>query len=268
MLLVAVVVLFVWAGKGVYLAGALGFLVALLVSVTLHEAGHFFTARRYGMKATQFFVGFGPTLFSRQRGETEVGIKAVPAGGFVKIVGMTQLEEIDPADEPRAFWRQPAGQRAVVLAAGSTVHFVIAVLLVLLSSLAIGKAVEVAPGIGLVAPCVTAAAGGQCTDGGSLPSPAQAAGLRAEDVVVAVDGTPVAGSEALVRALRSSPGEPVVLRVLRGDAELDLTVTPVAVARPSLDPDVVAMAARGATFPAGTGADGPDPAGSGPPENA
>ena len=234
--LAAVVVAGVVTGNGIYLLGALGFLVALLVSVTLHEAGHYFTAKRYGMKATQFFVGFGPTLFSRQRGETEVGIKAIPAGGFVKIVGMTQLEEVDPADEARAFWRQPAGQRAVVLAAGSTVHFVIAVLLVLLSSLAIGKAVEVAPGIGLVAPCVTAAAGGACTDGGSLPSPARAAGLRAEDVVLAVDGAPVAGTEELVRALRSRPGVPVVVKVLRGDTELNLTVTPVAVARPSLDP--------------------------------
>ena len=234
--LVAVLVAGVATGNGVYLLGALGFVVALLLSVTLHEAGHFFTARRYGMKATQFFVGFGPTLFSRQRGETEVGIKAIPAGGFVKIVGMTQLEEVDPADEPRAFWRQPAGQRAVVLAAGSTVHFIIAVLLVLLSSLVIGKAVEVSPGIGLVAPCVTAAAGGDCSNGGSLPSPAQAAGFQVDDTVLAVDGKPVAGSEALVRALRSFPGEPVVVRVLRDGQQRDLTVTPVAVARPSLDP--------------------------------
>ena len=75
--------------------GVVAFVVALLVSVMLHEAGHFLTARHYGMKATQFFVGFGPTLFSRRRGETEYGIKAIPAGGFVKIVGMTPLEEIE-----------------------------------------------------------------------------------------------------------------------------------------------------------------------------
>ena len=75
--------------------GILAFIVALLVSVMLHEAGHFFTARHYGMKATQFFVGFGPTLLSRTKGETEYGVKAIPAGGFVKIVGMTPLEEVD-----------------------------------------------------------------------------------------------------------------------------------------------------------------------------
>ncbi len=247
-LLAAIVVLGLATGNGVYMLGAFGFVVALLVSVTLHEAGHYLTARRYGMKSTQFFVGFGPTLFSRQRGETEVGIKAIPAGGFVKIVGMTQLEEVDPADEPRAFWRQPAGQRAVVLAAGSTVHFIIAVVLVLLSSLAIGKAVEVSPGIGLVADCVTAGPSGDCAAGGALPSPARAAGLAAGDVVQSVDGVPVAGTEALVRALRASPGEPVPLRVLRGEQVLDLTVTPAAVARQGLDPvrDAAGDVVRGA----------------------
>ncbi|MBC7375332.1 MAG: site-2 protease family protein, partial [Frankiales bacterium] len=92
--LVALIAFGVATGRGVYILGFLSFVLALLVSVTLHEAGHFFTARRYGMKSTQFFVGFGKTLWSRQRGETEYGIKAIPAGGFVKIVGMTQLEEV------------------------------------------------------------------------------------------------------------------------------------------------------------------------------
>ena len=72
------------------------FFVALIVSVCLHEAGHLLTAKRFGMKATQYFAGFGPTLWSFQRGETEYGVKAIPAGGFVKIVGMTDLEEIAP----------------------------------------------------------------------------------------------------------------------------------------------------------------------------
>ena len=67
--------------------GVVAFAAALLISVCLHEAGHFITARHYGMKASRFFVGFGPTLWSRVRGETEYGIKAIPAGGFVKIGG-------------------------------------------------------------------------------------------------------------------------------------------------------------------------------------
>ena len=170
--------------------GFVAFVLALLISVTLHEAGHFLTARRYGMKSTQFFVGFGKTLWSRQRGETEYGIKAIPAGGFVKIVGMTSLEEIDPADEDRAFYKQPARQRAVVLAAGSTVHFILAVLLVLVASLSIGKAVETAPGIAQVSPCVTAGVSDACTDTGAVPSPALAAGFEVGDIVQSVGGTP------------------------------------------------------------------------------
>src|SRR4051812_14470750 len=105
-----------------YTLGVLFFVIALLVSVMLHEAGHFFTARAFGMKASRFFVGFGPTLWSTRRGETEYGVKAIPAGGFVKIIGMTDLEEIEAGDEDRAFYRQPAGRRTGVLAAGSFTH--------------------------------------------------------------------------------------------------------------------------------------------------
>ena len=231
---VAVGVLSVVFGKGSYALGALGFVVALLISVTLHEGGHFLTARRYGMKATQFFVGFGPTLWSKQTGETEWGVKAIPAGGFVKIVGMTSLEEIAPADEDRAFYKQPAGQRAIVLAAGSTVHFILAILIVLLSALTIGKAVETAPDIGAVSECVTADLRGTCQDAGSLPAPATEAGLQVGDRVVSVGGQRVGDRVEFIQAIRSSPGRPVDVVVERGGAQQTLTVTPVAVQRESL----------------------------------
>ena len=82
------------------LIGWVIFLVALLFSVMLHETGHFVMAKKFGMKATRYFVGFGPTLWSTKRGETEYGIKAVPLGGFVKIIGMHSLNDVeDPADE-------------------------------------------------------------------------------------------------------------------------------------------------------------------------
>src|SRR5215469_8175802 len=112
------------------LIGWVIFLVALLFSVMLHETGHFVTAKKFGMKCTRYFLGFGPTLWSTQRGETEYGIKALPAGGFVKIVGMTSLDDVDPADEPRAFRQAPGWQRIIVLAAGSFMHFVFAAVLV------------------------------------------------------------------------------------------------------------------------------------------
>ena len=92
------------------LIGWVIFIVALLFSVMLHETGHFVTAKKFGMKVTRYFVGFGPTIWSTWRGETEYGIKALPFGGFVKIIGMHSLDDVaDPADEPRSFRRHPPG---------------------------------------------------------------------------------------------------------------------------------------------------------------
>ena len=134
--------------------GWLIFLVALLVSVMLHESGHFVAAKRFGMKATRYFVGFGPTLWSTQRGETEYGIKAFPVGGFVKIEGMTSLDEVDPEDEPRSFRRAPGWQRLIVLAAGSFMHFVIAAVLIFGLALSIGIENDNTTKLGTVAACV------------------------------------------------------------------------------------------------------------------
>src|SRR5712672_3435154 len=101
------------------LIGVVIFIVALLVSVMLHETGHFVLAKKFGMKVTRYFVGFGPTIWSTWRGETEYGIKALPFGGFVKIVGMHSLDDPeDPEDEPRAFRSHPAWQRILVLTFG------------------------------------------------------------------------------------------------------------------------------------------------------
>jgi len=234
--LAAVLAWAVATGNGIYALGFVGFVLALLISVSLHEGGHFWTARRYGMKATQFFVGFGPTIWSRQRGETEWGFKAIPAGGFVKIVGMTSLEEVDPGDEDRAFWKQPARQRVVVLAAGSTVHFIIAVVLILLSSLFIGKAVEKEPGLGVISACVPASVEATCEDPGAIPSPAQAAGLQAGDTVLAVNGAPVGGVLEFIRTVRAAPGDELLVTVDRDGARQDLALTPAAVDRPALEP--------------------------------
>ncbi|MEW2359992.1 site-2 protease family protein [Spirillospora sp. NPDC029432] len=200
-----------------FLLGALAFVVALLVSVMLHEAGHLLTAKRFGMKATQYFVGFGPTLWSRRRGETEYGIKAIPLGGFVKIVGYTSLEEIDEADRPRAFYRQPAGRRAIVIAAGVVINFVFAFLLLMLMAMAIGIRV---PGtatttVDEVSPCVPANARAACREG-DPPSPAAAAGLRAGDRVAAFGGTRVADWAQLRRAIAAArPGQTVPIVVER-----------------------------------------------------
>src|SRR3954469_11050057 len=106
--------------------GVAAFAATILISVSLHEAGHMITAKRLGMKVTRYFVGFGPTIFSFRRGETEYGLKAIPLGGFVKIVGMTpQDDDVAPEDQPRAMWRYPLWKRTVVLSAGSISHFLL-----------------------------------------------------------------------------------------------------------------------------------------------
>ncbi|MDP9100694.1 MAG: site-2 protease family protein [Actinomycetota bacterium] len=221
--------------------GVVAFVVALLVSVMLHEAGHFVTARRYGMKATQFFVGFGPTVFSRQRGETEYGVKAIPAGGFVKIVGMTPLEDVPAADEDRAFYRQPAGRRAVVLSAGSFMHFVIAVLLTLAVTAAVGVVDDTAPVVAAPTACVpltvtaTVTPPKGCPSDSTVPSPARAAGLLAGDRILRAGDRPISTYRQFVEAVRSHAGRPLVLSVRRHQAVVGLTLTPVPVVRPDLD---------------------------------
>ena len=137
------------------LIGWVIFIVALLFSVMLHETGHFVTAKKFGMKVTRYFVGFGPTLWSTWRGETEYGIKALPFGGFVKIIGMHSLDDVDdPADEPRSFRRQPAWQRIVVLCAGSFMHFVLAFLLIVGLALGIGIENDNTTQLGTISSCV------------------------------------------------------------------------------------------------------------------
>jgi membrane-associated protease RseP (regulator of RpoE activity) len=224
----------------VVVLGIVAFVVALLVSVVLHEAGHFLTARRYGMKATQFFVGFGPTLWSRQRGETEYGIKAIPAGGFVKIIGMTPLEEVDPADEPRAFYKQSAGRKAVVLSAGSVVHFLIAIALVFGTTFAIGTVDEDAPVVS--APAATVPTSVEVVQDeavvsdATVPAPARGV-LQRGDRVLSVDGERTGTWTEVVAAVRERPARSVELVLERDGVERTVSLTPAAVTRPALAAD-------------------------------
>ena len=104
-------------------------IVGLIVMVMLHEAGHLIAARKTGMKATEYFLGFGPRLWSFRRGETEYGVKAIPAGGYVRIIGMTNMEEVPPEDEPRTYRVSSTGRRLTVVLAGVTVNILLAWLL-------------------------------------------------------------------------------------------------------------------------------------------
>ena len=207
------------------LLGWIIFIVALSVSVMLHEFGHFATAKKFGMKATQFFLGFGPTLWSRRKGETEYGVKALPAGGFVKIVGMTSLEEVDAADEPRSFRVKPAWQRIVVLVAGSFMHFALALVLLFALPLTIGIENDNSTTIGTVVTCVPASNTAACVKG-ERPSPAAAIGLRPGDRIVAFGGAPVRNWSQFDSAIRHrQPGSTVAVTIQRGSTQFTRTVT-------------------------------------------
>lgn len=223
--------------NGTTVLGWVLFFVALMLSVLIHEGGHLLTAKKFGMKATQYFAGFGPTLWSFRRGETEYGVKAIPAGGFVKIVGMTPLEELDPADEHRAFYRQGAWRRTIVLSAGSFMHFVIALVLFYVI-IAVGgiatnqSSLQVAD----VSACVpsSVASAGACAPG-ATPSPALAAGIRTGDKIVALDGTPVSSWDAFSARIRQhGPGDQVSVTVLRDGRRV--TVRPVLASTDRPDP--------------------------------
>ncbi|MBV9204447.1 MAG: site-2 protease family protein [Actinobacteria bacterium] len=204
------------------LLGWVIFIVALLFSVMLHETGHFVTAKKFGMKVTRYFVGFGPTIWSTGRGETEYGIKALPLGGFVKIVGMTSMDEVNPADEPRSFRRHPAWQRIVVLCAGSFMHFLLAFVLIFGLALGIGISSDNTTQLGTVsscvAPSVTALNNGTCAPS-DKPSPAKLAGLRPGDQVIAFDGKPVSNWTQLGNAIRRTPPGSHVTITVRQDGK-------------------------------------------------
>ena len=202
-----------------FLFGVLIFVVALLASVMLHEFGHFVTAKKFGMQVTQFFVGFGKTLWSTFRGETEYGVKALPFGGFVKITGMTSVEDVDVADEPRSFRNQPGWQRIIVLAAGSFMHFVLALFLLFVLAIGIGQPSSNSNVVSSIAACVPASAAAlnsanPCAGHNLGKAPAQIAGLRVGDKIISVGGRPVGNWGQLHTALKGQPTDvsvPVVV---------------------------------------------------------
>jgi membrane-associated protease RseP (regulator of RpoE activity) len=217
-----------------FLLGVVIFVLAVLVSVILHELGHFLTAKKFGMKVTQFFIGFGQTIWSTRRGETEYGIKALPFGAFVRITGMTTLDEVEPDDEPRSMRNKPAWQRVIVMAAGSFMHFALAFVLLLFLVLVIGQATDsTATTVGSLSACVPASAkafdDGSCA-GSRSKAPAQLAGIQANDTIVAVDGKPVHNWTQLGTVIRAQkPGVRVPVTVVRDGRQLTLYVTPVVV---------------------------------------
>jgi membrane-associated protease RseP (regulator of RpoE activity) len=228
--------------SGAGLVGLAIFAIGVLGSIALHEVGHLLPAKRFGVRVTQYMVGFGPTVWSRLRGETEYGMKAIPFGGYIRMVGMfpphrnrqgelvlaasstgpfqsmiedarrTSVDEIRAGEEHRAFYQLPVRQKLVVMLGGPTMNLVVLGVPTLTTTVA------------QVAPCVPANVVDECTDS-DPQSPAAAADVEAGDQIVAVDGVAYGDWLDVVDVVRAQPGEEVVLTVARGDRTLDLPVT-------------------------------------------
>ena len=204
--------------------GVLAFVVALLISVMIHEAGHYLTAKKFGMKVTEFFLGFGQKIWSTQRGETEFGLKAIPAGGYCKIVGMSSREELSPADADRAFIKGTITQRLIVLGAGSFLHFVIG--FVLLISLFAGVGItSVTNQAQKVSDCVPQTSTEVCS-ATSTPSPAKNAGVLAGDKLVKINGESFKEWSDAVAVIRANAGKQLEIVVDRDGDQIPLLVTP------------------------------------------
>jgi membrane-associated protease RseP (regulator of RpoE activity) len=172
------------------------FVAGLLISVFLHEVGHFSTARLTGMKVTQFFMGFGPRVWSRTKGEVEYGVRALPLGAFVRIIGMNNVDEVDPADESRAYRSQTFPRRLLVITAGSLMHMVIAFVLFFGVYTSGGR--QQNTGVATVRGLA------------ELSSPASSAGIVVGDTLVSIGGIAVTDYNSVAKAIQTfSVGESI-----------------------------------------------------------
>jgi membrane-associated protease RseP (regulator of RpoE activity) len=198
----------------IWVIGVAFFFLCILISVALHECGHMWAARATGMKVRRYFVGFGPTLWSTRRGETEYGVKAIPAGGFCDIAGMTAIEELAPDERERAMYKQETWKRTAVLAAGPGMNFVIGLVLIYAIAVIWGlpnlhpPTTAIVGETGCVAAQISKERMGECTG----PGPAAEAGIRAGDVIVKVGDTNVATFDEARSTLQKASGPtPVVI---------------------------------------------------------
>lgn len=213
-----------------YIIGVVLFALGICISVALHEAGHMVTAKAFGMKVRRYFVGFGPTVFSWRRGETEYGLKWIPLGGFCDIAGMTALDEVTPDEAPRAMWRFKTWKRTVVMCAGSITHFILGFVVLYLMAVTMGlpnlTAADPSPVLASTSCARSATTEEQAKDTTCPPGalrPAQAAGLLAGDKILSVGGKPVASWTEMLAAVQATSG-PTEFDVVRNGQNLALVV--------------------------------------------
>ena len=245
-----------------FVIGVVLLVVGLAVSIALHELGHLWPAKKFGVRVGQYMIGFGPTLWSRRIGETEYGVKAIPAGGYISMAGMyppspkelaaaasgqrsgragggffaTMVQDARAAndetlqvDEDRVFYKLPVWQRVVIMLGGPTMNLLFAIVLfaVLISGIGIQTATTT---VSSVSECIIPSDSDRTECAASDPAaPAAAAAIEPGDVIVAVDGERVATFAAAAEIIRASPDRTIDITVQRDGGEQTLTVTPLAV---------------------------------------
>ncbi|GAA2397455.1 site-2 protease family protein [Streptomyces glaucosporus] len=220
--------------------GIVVFVVGLLFSIAWHELGHLSTAKMFGIRVPQYMVGFGPTLWSKRVGETEYGIKAVPLGGYIRMIGMfppgedgavrqrstspfrgmiedaraAAFEELQPGDEKRLFYTRKPWKRVIVMFAGPFMNLVLAVAIFLATLMTFGISTQTTT-VATVSDCVIKASERTDTCPKDAPdSPAKAAGLKPGDTIVAFDGAEVTEWGDLQQRIRGTVG-PATITVER-----------------------------------------------------
>ncbi|TQJ35984.1 M50 family metallopeptidase [Arthrobacter sp. SLBN-122] len=247
-----------------FILGVVFVALGIAVSIALHEVGHLVPAKLFKVRVTKYMIGFGPTLWSRRKGETEYGVKAVPLGGYVSMIGMyppnkedgsvrpsstgmfqtlaTEArsmahEEVGQGDENRVFYRLPVWKKVIVMLGGPAMNMILGVLLTAVLLMGFGIATATTT-ISDVSKCQVAA--GQTVDPDSADcrlTPAAAAGLKPNDTITSFDGKPVTNWEQLTEWIRASAGREVAITVQRDGNAVSTTVTPVLSARPVMGPE-------------------------------
>ncbi|MGD8195983.1 M50 family metallopeptidase [Herbiconiux sp. P18] len=246
-----------------FILGVLIIAIGIAVSIGLHEVGHLVPAKLFGIKVTQYMIGFGPTVFSRKRGETEYGLKAIPLGGYISMIGMfPPRREGDKAvanstgffqsmaqdarqqsqltigtDEHRAFYRKPVWQRIIVMLGGPFMNLLLAVVFFSITLVGFGTA-QPSTTIGSVSACVLPASSERQTcEAGDEQSPGAAAGLQPGDKLVSVDGTPIDSWDQSTAIIRDAAGQTLPVVVERNGVDTTLSLTPLLTERYVYDDD-------------------------------
>ncbi|WP_448809487.1 M50 family metallopeptidase [Agromyces bauzanensis] len=235
-----------------FILGVVIIVIGLAVSIGLHEIGHLVPAKLFRVKVTQYMIGFGPTVWSRRKGETEYGVKAIPLGGYISMIGMfppakggqvgadstgffrglvqdardSSTESITPGDEDRAFYRLPVWKRIVVMLGGPFMNLLLAVVLFGVLLMGFGVA-QLSTTVSTVNACVLPATSERQTcEPGDPAAPGAEAGILPGDRIVSIDGTAIESWEQSTAIIRDHPGDQLAVVVERDGEKVALTVTP------------------------------------------